>query len=145
MRAKVPGAQQLLLTRYDVDTQQWDGANFSLSIPEESTSFEAILMPQATSGEPSPIVRIKAASGSVYENSLNDDATDWADGNWTPIQWSTWSAIDPNFTIYPPPPPPGSLVASSFPGHDGERGRPRPEPPRRLRGRGRFASLPGLA
>jgi hypothetical protein len=101
-RIKLPGAQGLALTRYDLNAQQWDASYISLSLPEQSANFDAILLSQGPN-EPAPQLRIKAASGSIYQSALNDDATDWADGNWVPLTWSPWYRIDSSFAAFPTP------------------------------------------
>jgi len=77
-RRSKSGAQQLIFTKYDVEQRKWDDEPQELELPDEVTSFTAVVKQNIYENQPPHLV-IRTPNGAIYERKLNRDGSDWED------------------------------------------------------------------
>ena len=70
-----PGSK-LVLTTYNLQTQQWSGQLTELEVPEDATSFSAVVE-QRDKETQTPHLAVCTSSQKAYSLKLNLDGTDW--------------------------------------------------------------------
>ncbi|MHB9833279.1 Tc toxin subunit A-related protein [Paraburkholderia terrae] len=93
-RCLANGVQNLVLTKYDLESQVWDSDNHPLDLPANSATFDIVILARTLETD-AVRVRIRSTSRLIYERQLNRDASGWAVGDWTPIlpPWSSWFPV----------------------------------------------------
>ena len=82
-RVREKGTEKLVFIKYDLEQRTWDSEQSELELPEEATSFSAVVM-QSYQEKNSPRLALRMPQGAIYIRSLNVDGTDWAEGEWIP-------------------------------------------------------------
>lgn len=77
-RRSKSGAQQLIFTKYDLEQRKWDDEPQELELPDEATSFTAVVKQNINENQP-PHLAIRTPNGAIYERKLNRDGSDWED------------------------------------------------------------------
>jgi len=77
-RRSVKGAQELIFTKYDLEQRKWDDEPQVLEVPDEETSFTAVVKQNIREIQP-PHLAIRTPNGAIYERKLNRDGSDWED------------------------------------------------------------------
>ncbi|MCP4702907.1 MAG: hypothetical protein GY862_39505 [Gammaproteobacteria bacterium] len=77
-RRSKSGAKQLIFTKYDLEQRKWDDEPHELELPDEATSFTAVVKQNIYENQP-PHLAIHTPDGAVYERKLNRDGSDWED------------------------------------------------------------------
>jgi hypothetical protein len=82
------GAKKLVFTKYDLLKQTWSAEPEPLELPKEkdreTTNFTAVVKQSSltTAVSRPPHLAIRLANGALYERRMNEDASDWAEGDW---------------------------------------------------------------
>ncbi|MCI0723916.1 MAG: peptidoglycan-binding protein, partial [Acidobacteria bacterium] len=95
VRVQEGGAQKLQFVKYDLENQRWVGELTPLDLPNEATSFTAVVKQSSRTTEP-PHLAIRLENGAIYERRLNREGSEWeelytTDGNlgsedeWIPL------------------------------------------------------------
>jgi hypothetical protein len=77
-RRSKSGAQQLIFTKYDLEQRKWDDEPQELELPDEATSFTAVVKQNIHENHP-PHLAIRTPNGAIFERKLNRDGSDWED------------------------------------------------------------------
>lgn len=77
-RRSKSGTQQLIFTKYDLELRKWDDEPQELELPDEATSFTAVVKQNIHENQP-PHLAIRTPNGAIYERKLNRDGSDWED------------------------------------------------------------------
>jgi hypothetical protein len=77
-RRSKSGTQQLIFTKYDIEQRKWDGEPQELELPDEASSFTAVVKQNIHENQP-PHLAIRTPNGAIYERKLNRDGSDWED------------------------------------------------------------------
>ena len=72
------GAQELIFTKYDLEQRKWDDEPQVLELPDEATSFTAVVKQNIHENQPAHLT-IRTPNGAIYERKLNRDGSDWED------------------------------------------------------------------
>ena len=82
------GEKKLAFTRYDLETQQWDGSLEFLDVPHDATDFDAVAY-QRDFETRSPLIAVRLRNGpmkhGIFWRRLNPQHTDWADADWKEV------------------------------------------------------------
>lgn len=87
---QVKGATQLGFIKYDLENpkpQRWESPPTTLEdLPESATQFTALVKQRnRTDDPPHLLIRLLSPGHRVYVRHLNQEATDWAEGEWKPL------------------------------------------------------------
>lgn len=77
-RRSKSGTQQLIFTKYDLEQRKWDDEPQEIELPDEATSFTAVVKQNIHENQP-PHLAIRTPNGAIYERKLNRDGSDWED------------------------------------------------------------------
>lgn len=77
-RRSKSGSLQLIFTKYDLEQRKWDDEPQELELPDEATSFTAVVKQNTDESKP-PHLAIRTPNGAIYERRLNRDGSDWED------------------------------------------------------------------
>jgi len=73
--------QKLVYNTYSLGGTGWSNEVFELGLPENATTFSAVVKQRNRENEP-PHLAIRLPDGTIYGRYLNQDGTDWTDGDW---------------------------------------------------------------
>ncbi|MGQ9870597.1 hypothetical protein [Leptodesmis sp.] len=92
---QVKGATQLGFIKYDLEnpkSQRWDSEPTILEdIPESATQFTAVVKQynrvgdQTNKTKTQPHLAIRLPNGRIYDRYLNQEGSEWAEGEWKPL------------------------------------------------------------
>ena len=80
LHVQAEGVDKLILKRYDLDDGSWEDGVIELSLPDDITSFNAIVAMQVVERS-SPWVQVISERNAYFYNALNSKGTDWR-WNW---------------------------------------------------------------